>query len=207
MTLMSARPRMLCRSALLFEYGAPGGPPLWGSPQQAMQLGYGPADSHGVRSTMALETKVIAASFFAHAGEGIVLYEPFGGLCAGLEMVLANGIPVKRYLYSDTSTACQAVAHYRVRQLAALYPRLFSLDATKRMCQPPQNVWHITSQHLVDAGAADGEQWLVVAGWECQDPSPAGAGAGLSGKRSNTFWALLHILGALQQLQCRKPPA
>ncbi len=30
----------------------------------------------------------VAATFFASAQKGIVLYAPFGGLCAGLEMVL-----------------------------------------------------------------------------------------------------------------------
>jgi site-specific DNA-cytosine methylase len=122
-------------------------------------------------------------------------------------MVLSNGIPVRRYLYSDVSPACQRVARHRVTQLAARYPSLFSLDAAAPMFTLPQNVRAITTQHLVGAGALDGSQWLVVAGWECQDLSAAGGGAGLQGKRSNTFYDLLRIVGALQQLQARKPPA
>ena len=183
------------------------GPPVGGAPQNQMQLGMGPSDQHGVGPTVALDTSLVAHQFYAAADEGIVLYEPFGGLCAGLEMVLANGICVRRYLYSDTSHACQRVAAHRVAQLAARYPRQFTVEASRRMFQLPQDVKRITTQHLLDAGAADGEQWLVVAGWECQDLSAAGVGAGLEGRHSSTFWSLLHLLGALQQLQTRRPPA
>jgi hypothetical protein len=45
----------------------------------------------------------VAATFFTHATKGVILYEPFGGLCAGLEMVLRSGTPVAKYLYK-TST-------------------------------------------------------------------------------------------------------
>jgi hypothetical protein len=119
---------------------APGGPPLGGSPQQAMQLGYGPADSHGVRPTMALETKVIAASFFAHVGEGIVLYEPFGGLCAGLEMVLANGIPVKRYLYTlHCLASLQRLQRLQLRRLRHLVrPAQLLVRGTELLLRPRQ---------------------------------------------------------------------
>ncbi len=54
---------------------------------------------------------------------------------------------------------------------------------------------------LKAAGAADGSQWLVVAGWECQDLSTAGKGKGLQGNRSNTFFPLVRIMAELQHLQ------
>ena len=50
-------------------------------------------------------------------------------------------------------------------------------------------------------------QWLVVAGWECQDLSPAGSGQGLHGRHSSTFHDLVRIIGLLQNLQKRRPPA
>ena len=56
----------------------------------------------------------VAATFFANAQKGIVLYEPFGGLCAGLEMVLRCGIPVARYLYSDIDPVAQDLAQVRM---------------------------------------------------------------------------------------------
>ncbi|MGB8816241.1 MAG: reverse transcriptase domain-containing protein [Minisyncoccia bacterium] len=186
---------------------APEGRPSGGSPQHPIKLAGEGADHFGVRATTALDTQVIAPQFFANTPAGITLYEPFGGLCAGLEMVLANGIPVRRYLYSDISKACQLVAQHRVTQLAARYPSLFTIDAAEGMFCLPQDVRQITTRHLVDAGALDGSQWLVVAGWECQDLSAAGSGEGLQGKRSNTFYDLLRIVGSLQQLQSRKPPA
>jgi hypothetical protein len=65
---------------------------------------------------------------------------------------------------------------------------------------------YIDTAALLRAGARDGKQWLVVAGWECSDLSPAGRGAGLRGERSNTFFALRRIVGAIQQLQQQKPP-
>ena len=53
----------------------------------------------------------------------------------------------------------------------------------------------------------DGSQWLVVAGWECQDLSSAGGGAGLYGSRSRSFFQLVRILRALQLLMPACPPA
>jgi site-specific DNA-cytosine methylase len=60
---------------------------------------------------------------------------------------------------------------------------------------------------LVKAGAQDDNSWwLVVAGWPCEDLSTAGNCTGLSGPRSRTFWQLIHIVSALQQLQPDRPP-
>jgi hypothetical protein len=70
----------------------------------------------------------------------------------------------------------------------------------------PQDVWQIDTLSLMRAGVQDGNQWLVIAGWECSDLSPAGGGAGLRGPHSSTFFALRRVLGATQQLQQQKPP-
>ena len=157
---------------------------------------------------------------------GITLYEPFGGLCAGLEMVLRNGIRVNNYLYSDTDRAAQAVMRRRVMQLAELYGSLFPPTAYNHLLDPrnplpwapigppggngrqlPMDVNKITEQDLMDAGALDPkQQWFLVAGWECQDLSPAGSGRGLAGKRSSTYFPLMTILSTLQRLQPNRPP-
>ena len=56
----------------------------------------------------------VASTFFTNAPKGVVLYEPFGGLCAGLEMLLRCGISVARYLYSDIDPVAQALAKVRM---------------------------------------------------------------------------------------------
>ena len=70
----------------------------------------------------------------------------------------------------------------------------------------PMDVRVVDSKALVSAGAQDGTQWLVVAGWECQDLSPAGSCKGLDGARSSTFFDTVRIVGALQQLQADRSP-
>ena len=70
------------------------------------------------------KTTLPAATVTSLPLTGITLYEPFGGLCAGLEMALRNGIRVNHYLYSDTDVAAQTVMRYRIVQLAALYGSL-----------------------------------------------------------------------------------
>jgi hypothetical protein len=171
----------------------------------------GVADAWGVRAAQQLDTTPVPAAFFAAAlSEGITLYEPFGGLCAGLEMVLRCGMRVRRYIYSDTNLAARSVACWRVQGLGQLYTSQIAPGAFEGMfLSLPQDVRQVRSQQLVDAGAAspDAGWWMVVAGWECQDLSAAGSGKGLAGQRSRTFFDVLRILGTLQQLQPSKPPA
>jgi hypothetical protein len=85
----------------------------------------GPADSSGIKATRQLNTACVSSSFFPAAlTDGVTLYEPFGGLCAGLEMVLRAGISVKQYLYSDSDMTAQRIAQHRVRLLQTQYPSL-----------------------------------------------------------------------------------
>ena len=58
----------------------------------------------------------------------------------------------------------------------------------------------------MQARVLDGTQWAVVAGWECQDLSPAGSYEGLTGLHSSTFFDLLRVMGTLQQHLTDKPP-
>ncbi|KAK3240018.1 hypothetical protein CYMTET_50097 [Cymbomonas tetramitiformis] len=61
-----------------------------------------------------VDTGVLSSRFFSQARqEGVVCYEPCGGLCAGLEMLLRNGMKVDRYLYQDISPSSQTVARAR----------------------------------------------------------------------------------------------
>jgi transposase InsO family protein len=152
--------------------------------------------------------RVGAALNKAGMGEGIVVYEPFGGIASGLEGVLANGFKVQRYLYSDTNQAACAVAQSRMMDLHYKYPHLFPLSAfVHAFDELPADVRRVDTQALVAAGAKCGEQWLVIAGWPCEDLSAAGNGKGLRGSRSGLFYDTLRIVGTLQQLQLSTPPA
>jgi hypothetical protein len=133
-----------------------------------------------------IDTTPVSGSFFAAASaEGITLYEPFGGMCAGLHMCLALGLRVNRYLYSDTSGAARQVAEHRLAQLHGLYPASFPLQAAAdTFTALPQDVRQVDAAALKAAGAADGSQWLVVAGWECQDLSTAGKGKGVTAEQA-----------------------
>lgn len=57
-----------------------------------------------------------------------------------------------------------------------------ALGSTSDAFKLPQDIRHLTTDHLVAAGASGSQhQWLVVAGWPCQDMSLAGKAAGLRG--------------------------
>jgi len=171
----------------------------------------GTADyQQGVRPTLQLNTSDCASTFFPAAiTEGIVLWEPFGGLCAGLEMALRNGFTVRQYLYSDTDRVAQRVALHRVRSLQAMYPEQLPESALSSAFHTlPSDITQVTTKHLQNAvNQAPTSQWLVVAGWPCQDLSSAGPSTGLQGARSGLFYDLLRVLGSLQQLSAAQPPA
>ena len=138
---------------------------------------------------------------------GVTAVELFGGISAGLEMLLRSNIPVRRYIYCDNSPMSQLASRHRCAQMTQLYPALFPLSAWQSAYTTlPQDVYHISPQHLIDILPDHPGQWFVIAGFECQDLSPAGSGAGLSGHRSSTFYPLLSILHALQNLQPSRPP-
>jgi hypothetical protein len=136
---------------------------------------------------------------------GVTLLELFGGMCAGLEAALRQGIPVRRYIYCDTSPVAWEAAAFRVETLSAHYPALFPISAYQDAFRSlPMDVFAVTLPHLV--GAEDSNQWMVVAGWSCQDLSPAGAGRGLAGRHSRSFFPLVSILAWLQSLMPDTPP-
>jgi len=57
-------------------------------------------------------------------GEGVLLLELFGGICAGLEAALRNGMRVARYVYCDADPLAQRFCAHRVRVLQYWYPDL-----------------------------------------------------------------------------------
>ncbi|KAK3269137.1 hypothetical protein CYMTET_22402 [Cymbomonas tetramitiformis] len=147
-----------------------------------------------------VDTRVVDADFYREAREeGVTCYEPCGGLCAGLEMLLRNGVKVNTYLYQDISMVSQAVARARCLSLQHRYPHLLAPGAIK-LEQLPPNLEHVTAQNLVDAGAQSGERWVMVCGFPCQDLSPAGKLAGLGGRHSKLFYETVRVLSVLQQL-------
>jgi hypothetical protein len=150
----------------------------------------------------------VAATFFTASQKGVILYEPFGGLCAGLEMIIHCGIPVNKYLYSDIDPIAQSLAQVRIETLHIQYGALFPSRAFKSPFALPQDINLVTSDNLLRHGAYDQDaQWIVVAELECQDLSPAWQGKGLTGPRSSTFYPLIHLCSTLQLLHPTLPPA
>ena len=192
------------------QVAARDGPHAAGQPVASSMAGRytGCSDREGVKQTAALCTLPVTSTFFTAAQAGIVLYEPFGGICAGLEMVLRNGTSIHTYIYSDIDFSVRQVATFRVQQLHAQFPHLLPASAIQNSFNLlPQDVWQVGSQQLSSLAEQLPRQWLVVGGWECSDLSAAGNCQGLQGSRSSTFFPLLFIIGALQQLQQRLPPA
>lgn len=169
----------------------------------------GDPDPAGCRTTLQLCTKDVSDNFYTRAfSTGVILYEPFGGSCNGLLSALRCGVKIQRYIYSDTCPTAQACARHRTALLSARYPDQFPASAlSSSFSTLPMDVYNVNSTHLSDLSRQhSGVPWMVIGGWECQDLSPAGQGAGISGARSKSFFAILRILGALQQLQPDYPP-
>jgi hypothetical protein len=159
--------------------------------------------------SLQLNTAVVPPAFFASATHaGITVYEPFGGLCAGLEAALRAGFKVRRYIYADVAPVAQKVARFRLQKLAALYPsQLTPAACAGAFTTLPQDIYATTPEVISAVARQTPEPWLVVAGWECQDLSSAGGGAGLEGARSRSLFQLVRVLRALQLEQTACPPA
>ena len=152
-----------------------------------------------------LNTRAVDTAFYrAATSKGLVVIELFGGLAAGLDMVLTMGLPVHRYWYCDRDATAQTVARHRLGNLAARHPTQLPAAATAATFTAlPQDVRAITAPQLlalvdsVDASVP----WLLVAGWPCEDLSPAGVGRGLQGSRSSAFFDTVSVLATLQGAQ------
>ena len=100
----------------------------------------------------------------------------------------------------DSSPAVREVAAFRVATLLAKYPQQLQHEACRQAFTFwPQDIYRVQQQHLRQLQGLGGP-YVLWAGWECQDLSPAGTGRGLSGPCSSTFNPLRDLLQTLQGL-------
>jgi hypothetical protein len=143
----------------------------------------------------------IAYEFFPRAAKhGVVLIELCAGICSGLEAVLLSGIPVVRYLYVDIDPLARRVAQFRVNNLVARFPDLLPHSAIQRTFSLPQDVKDVWWHHMEEACCLSKKAtpaYLIMAGWPCQDYSPAGLGK--LGKRAAVLDHVIHIIACVQE--------
>eukprot|EP00775_Hariotina_reticulata_P005639 gene5639-biopygen7440 len=125
-----------------------------------------PSDEEATASLLFALSAITASSALS---AGVVLYEPFGGLCAGLEMA---AYPEQLPLHALQSAFLQFPAN--VKQVD---------EACVRSA---------VQQH-------PNQQWLVVGGWPCQDLSNAGQAQGMQGHRAQLLHDVVRIVKSLQQ--------
>lgn len=141
-------------------------------------------------------------------GEGIVVLDLFGGLGAGLEMALRNGFKVQHYIHIDIDPVARNVARSRAEQFLDRFPGQLDRESITHMHDMlAHDVNKITAADLARVSKGLGGQWLVVAGWPCQDLSRAGKQKGLDGERSALFYPMIELLTHLQHVQSERPPA
>jgi hypothetical protein len=104
---------------------------------------------------------------------------------------------VLRYIYADTDPDAIAIARHRMPILTSRYgSHLFPNTAWERAFNTlPMNIYQINYPALQGAHAIDNTKWILIAGWECQNLSPAGNH--LRGPHSNSYYPLIRTLSAL----------
>jgi site-specific DNA-cytosine methylase len=155
-----------------------------------------------------IDNSVVARSFFQNSTKdcGIGLIELCGGICATLEALLKTGVRIKEYYYCDKDPVAREVARFRVQNMYAMYPDQFPVYAWENAFNLPQDITQITHKHLGAEGILNlGHQWLVTAGWPCQDYSSAGLGS--LGQRAALLHDVIRIIKLMQQRHKDKPPA
>jgi site-specific DNA-cytosine methylase len=153
-----------------------------------------------------LDRGIVADTFFSHAQEeGITLIEVCAGISSGLEAVLLNGWKVKRYFYVDIDPIARDIARFRVANLSARFTRTFPPSAWMEAFSLPQDINAIRDFHLDHHFARRQEQIMVMAGWPCQDYSPAGRGK--PGARAAILDKVISIIARLQAVQHAYPVA
>ena len=145
--------------------------------------------------TRQLNTKSVTGQFFTRSRVSVL--ELFGGICVGLEAALRSGFVVDKYVYCDNDESVRHVAAHRLMQLQADYPsQLSALAIQGAFDSIPQDVRQVSWHDLKRTGCDKG-QWLVIAGFECQNLSAAGNGKGLYGNQSDTFFPMVQSLGTM----------
>lgn len=125
----------------------------------------GEADGWGVRRATQLSTAAVADTFFPASQRGVVLLEPFGGLCAGLEMLLRNGTAIHQYHYLDINPVAREVAAHRVADLTGCtLPYVAALVCNpRRFCHA---AGHPAAHHrAAGQGGRQGPQPSLDGGW------------------------------------------
>ena len=152
-----------------------------------------------------VDTTSVGKEFFAAAEkEGISLLELCGGIGAGLEAVLRAGIRINRYLYCDIDPSARRVIRFKLRNLSGRYPHLLPITAWAGAFDLPQDINLVQRDQLHDViGHKNDEQWLVVAGWPCQDYSAAGKGK--IGERASLLDRVLYVIQWLTATGWRRP--
>lgn len=125
----------------------------------------------------------------------LTLVELFGGVGTGLAACMKVGKTVGRRIYVENDLVVRQIAFHHARQLHAKWPELLPLAVIEETMRAKVHDIRRISPRTV-------RQWgkvgLLVAGWECQGLSRAGAGRGLEDERSNLFWELIRILRFIQ---------
>jgi hypothetical protein len=106
-------------------------------------------------STRAFKNKVhceslcmnpISSSFFVNAQKGLVLCEPFGGMCTGLEMIFRCYIPTHRYYYNDVDPIARTLAVTRSITLHERFPLLLPNVAFQHAFVLPHEINDVDSE-------------------------------------------------------------
>jgi site-specific DNA-cytosine methylase len=151
-----------------------------------------------------LDRGIISESFFPHATTtGVTLVELCAGIGSGLEAVLLNGWKVNRYFYVDIDPVARDIARFRVANLSARFTNQFPPTAWAEAFSLPHDLNAIRDFQLDNHFARRQEQILVMAGWPCQDYSPAGRGK--PGARAAILDKVISIIARLQAVQHAYP--
>jgi site-specific DNA-cytosine methylase len=158
------------------------------------------------RISSTLDRGIVSGSFFPKASkDGITLVELCAGIGAGLEAALLSGIRINKYVYVDIDPLARDIAKFRVANLSARFPQLFPPTAWEHAFDLPQDI-NAVRDYQIDHHLADKpQQILLVAGWPCQEYSPAGRGK--PGARAAILDKVISILVRLQALQPEFPVA
>jgi hypothetical protein len=153
-----------------------------------------------------LDTGIVAASFYDNAQHhGITLLELCAGLASGIEAVLLSGIKVNAYYYVDRDPVAREIAQFRLANLSAKFPDLFPPTAWEAAFSLPQDLNHLHAHYIERTLCSEPAQILVMAGWPCQDYSPAGRGK--VGRRAALLDKVLDVVRHLQRRHWDHPVA
>ncbi|PNW79026.1 hypothetical protein CHLRE_09g398141v5 [Chlamydomonas reinhardtii] len=119
--------------------------------------------------TPAPATLTAAAWYDEALRKGLVLWEATGGLGSGLDACLLNGIPIRRYVYSDPSAAGRAALNRRLSAITDLRPDLFPATAwSASLTTLPPELSSVKDTQLREL-ASSGLPVLIIAHWQAGD--------------------------------------